>query len=265
MWTPYGGEVAGASHTVPYRGRRVACAPRGGILRREEDGCNLFIKDDGIDYAGIWRAFRAGNLRCHEILRDIERRKAYRVRAGGRFYLIKIDAERPRAIESILWRFLHGPIHSKRMKAVNKAVRKGCRRTQEIFFVAEKKGRICRKTFIITEYLPGRTLETEADYTPYLEDLGAALAELHSHNLSLSDINTGNFLITDEGIRVIDLSTKGTAWAGIGRDVIEAKQLLGVDVPVRSVSVRLSIRYVRAKRAVRDRLRAVRRALAGNA
>lgn len=230
----------------------------GGIITRAADGYNLFIKDNGVDYVELWQDFRAGKLQGLENLKEIEHRSVYRLEADGRSYLVKVDTKCPRPLDLKLWRFIHGPVHSKHMKAVNKAVRKGCRRTQDIFFVAEKNGRICPETFIIIEYLPGRNLDTEADYAPYLADIGAALADLHSHKLSLSDIHAGNFLITDEGIKVIDLSTKGLAWAGIGRDIIEAKQFLGVDVPMGSFSARLSVWYVRGKRAFRDSLRCIR-------
>lgn len=229
-----------------------------GILRQSSGGYNLFIKDDGTDYIKIWKDFKAGKLDGLRTLTDISHRKAYHINIKGRDYLLKVDTKCPRPLDMKIWRFIHGPYHSKHMKAVNKAVNQGCKRTQDIYFVAEKKGRICTETFLIIEYLPGQSLCGKEIENTYKQDIAAALAELHSYKLSLSDIHPGNFLITKNGINVIDLSTKGIAWAGIGRDIIEAKQNLGINVPVQNFSERLSVWYVLGKRGFRDGLRTVR-------
>lgn len=230
---------------------------RAGIVEKREKDHTLTIKADGTDYERIWHDFRQGLFPDAVVLKDCPTRQVYVVESAGRKYVLKRDTHVSRHFEVKLWRALTGPFHSRQMRAVNRAVSQGCTVTPEIYFVAERRDRfICRESYIIMEYLPGRALNTvTADYAPYHPQLLRALKELHSHRLAFSDVTANNVMLTDSGeIKIIDLSWGGARWAGVGRDVYEFKQEYGIKVPVRGVADRLAVAYIAVKHMIRNAL-----------
>lgn len=222
------------------------------IIQRSDGDYNLFIKDDGYDYARVWHDFLAGKIPGLKTLRYVpphmpRPREAYYAEVNGREFLIKIEYKEIKRLEMKIRRFIFGPVHSRRMKAVNKAINAGCTCTQDIYFVAEQKGILAKKAYMIIEWLPGRSLYEEPDYSIYHQDMIKALVELHSYKLTLSDLAANNFLITDKGMKIIDISTRFTAWAEIGKDILYAKIHYGIDVPARNFSEKAALIYFYAK------------------
>lgn len=229
------------------------CAFSGGITTARKDGYKLFIKDDGFDYTRLWEDFRAGRIEDVFTIRDYGKREVHRVGYAGRKFIIKIDREISRHLEVKAWRAIQGPFYSRQMKAVNRAIQGGCRVTPDIYFVAEKEGGLlCRESYIILEFLEGRVLASEPDYTPFYPGIIEAIEELHKYDLVLSDANDWNIMLTPEGVRIIDLSWKGITWSGKGKDVVILKQLYGIELPVRDFSRRAAARYIIIKHRIRD-------------
>lgn len=225
----------------------------GAIIKRKEAGYKLFIKDDGYDYAGLWNSFRSGRLKDYVTIRQIGKREVHIVEAWGRKFILKIDREVSRHFEVRLWRAIQGPFFSRQMKAVHRAVSNGCTVTPEIYFVAEKEGGLlCRESYSIQEFLEGHVLEQEPDLEPFYPALVRAIDELHKFDLVLSDLHAQNVMVTKDGLKIIDLSWKGTTWAGKGKDIVILKQLYGIEMPVKDFSRRLAAAYIRIKHRIRD-------------
>ncbi len=229
-----------------------------GIEKRAERGFNLFIKNDGTDYAAIWRGLMDGVLDNISKIRQTPNREVYHAMIGGREFLIKVDRKKPVNLDMKLWRMIRGPEYSRRMMAVSSAVSNGCTATQEIFFVAEKtRGLFKPETYVILDYLPGCPIADCEEPSEYFEEAARMLSELHKYDLTLGDVNTDNFLRTDGGVKVVDLSYDGLAWSGKGKDIVRAKERFGVDVPVNSIAEKVAVRYTMLKNAFRERLSAI--------
>ena len=188
----------------------------GGIVTSRRNGYRLHVKDDGGDYERIWDDLRQGRIPGLITLKHTHRREVYLAEVKGRQLIIKIDHQVPKRFEVKLWHLLRGPMRSRIMRLVNRAVAVGCNVTADIYLVAERleKG-ICREACIIQEYLPGRTLLSihaesgDVGVDAYREQLAAAMRELHGHKLVLSDLGYNNVLVTPAGIKLIDLSWNG--------------------------------------------------------
>lgn len=230
-----------------------------GIKERREQGFNLFIKSDGTDYAAIWRSLMAGTLAGLTQIRQTANREVYHAAIEGREFLIKVDRKRPINLDMKLWRIIRGPEYSRRMIAVSEAIMRGCTATQEIFFVAEKTyGLLTPETYIILDYIPGHPIAECDEPSVYFEEAARTLSELHKYNLALGDVNIDNFLYTQDGVKVVDLSHDGLAWSGKGKDIVRTMEQFGVSVDANGLVEKVAVKYTLLKKALKKQLSAVK-------
>jgi heptose II phosphotransferase len=228
------------------------------------DGYKILLKEDGTDYTGIWRDFRVklpaapprqiydNNVKT--LKKDAVREVYLLDTRQGRF-IMKIDHRVPRHLEMRLWNLLAGPFHSRQMRAINKAVAGGCRVTPEFFLVAEKMRRgLCREAWILQEFCPGPTIAEAGGYAPHLPAIRRAMEELHRYGLAASDINGGNLLLCEDGVKVIDLTWNGTAWAGKAQDLARLKNRCGLELPARGLKLKSALAWILLKHRLRDAL-----------
>ena len=212
----------------------------------EIDGCRVQWKDDGTDYPGLLAEFKAGRLETTRFFTNSGYREVYRVEINGRRFIMKIDRETDSRFEKRLWDRIGGTPYSRLIKFTSRAVSRGCSIVQDVFLVAEKMdGPSCQEAYLIAEYVEGMSFvaeeyvegktvdELERDFRPWLPAMGETLADLHDWGLASNDVQPGNFILTDSGLKVIDLSLDSPIWICQANDMLKMRGWYHVKAPIR--------------------------------
>lgn len=228
-------------------GRRdhVARLKKAPIIESRADGFNLYLKDDGFDYWSLIEQFRMGFLPVRELRnRQPRLRRVFVVEADGRKFLLKWEMAREKNVEKLIWHFLTAPFYSRLMRKVNKAVNAGCDVMQDMYLVAERvSGRVCHEAFAITEYIEGRHISTPEEEARHGQAIIDAIRVLHAHGLAVCDIDHSNMLLTDDGVRFIDLTFRGTTFLSQAKDVARLRARLNLRLDVVGVANKLAVLF----------------------
>lgn len=219
-----------------------------GILTAEIDGYRVRWKDDGTDYPKLLEDFKAGRLPTIRFFTNSGYRQVYRAEADGRRFVMKIDRETDSRFEKRLWGRFGGTPYSRLIKFTNRAIGRGCPVVQDVFLVAEKMdGPSCQEAYLIAEYVEGQSFvaeeyvegrtvdQMERDFRPWLPAMGETLADLHDWGLASNDVQPGNFILTDNGLKVIDLSLDSPILICQANDMLKMRGWYHVNAPIRGL------------------------------
>lgn len=221
-----------------------------GICLRETDGWRIQWKADGTDYPAILNDFRQGSLPADRLSTGSPDREVWRAALSDRRLVIKKDLEFDPRPEKKLWDRLGGTQYSRLIKFTNRAVNQGCRLIQDVYLVAEKlvDGR-CREAWLIAEYVEGQAFiqafdengrpSKFIDHQPWIGEMTRAMAELHGWGLATNDFHPGNFVITDQGLRIIDLAMDGPMIICQANDALTMMHFFQVRPPLKSPALKL--------------------------
>ncbi len=227
------------------------------------DGYRVQWKNDGVDYPGIWAAFRKGQLSGKALARGRPFREADRVEVDGRQYLIKRDWHVEKRLEKRLSSFLMGATrYSRIIQLINQAVRRGCDVVQDVYLVAEKMdGRVCREAWLIADFMPGYSLPLE-EMEACKEELCETIKKIHHFGLACNDIQPYNFVRceTDGLIKGIDMDMSSPLVVCQANDVWAMKWRFNMDL---SLPGGLGTRLVWALIGLRDIIREYSRKIRG--
>jgi|GEM_PF-391318 len=211
------------------------------LIRAEINGFKVQWKNDGTDYPALWQAFVRGELSSTPLSHGRPFREAHLVKTGGRSYLFKRDWHVEKRLEKRLWFLLMGATrYSRIIELTNRAVRQGCQVAQDVFLVAEKMvGRTCHEAWFIADFMPGQILSPENEDS-WRDKLIQTILRIHDCGLACNDIQSYNFIITQEGlIRGIDLDISSPLLICQVNDLLEIKRRFGINPPLRNWRVRL--------------------------
>lgn len=250
------------------------------IQYRKADGYDVYAKSNGGDYWRIVKACigenfdQAGMMRSFPALPEpmtIRRdgmeitlrvlayanpkRLVFRLETEGRTFILK-RARMGTAGFKRLFPWAIGLTYFTRiMRLVDKAVRAGCRATQEYFLVAEKRLSFFRhEVWALIEFIEGESLGREEDVSRWNGELRETTEELLRHNLTMDDLTPYNFLVTGGKIKAIDISCRPFSRLQAVKMAMRMNQRYGLDLPIAGI-VNNIIRFLLS---TRDRLRGAR-------
>lgn len=206
------------------------------IVTRNIDGYRVHILDDGTDYIGLVRKFNHGQVAAKRLNNPGKhRRMVHLVEVDGRKYVIKIDPRPGNEWTHRMWQVLVGARDSSLMRRINRAVDEGCDVAPRTFFVAERiRGRLVTETVVIHEYIEGRPVDLINDPPAVRREIVAAMEKLYSYRIAHTDISPNNFLVTDSGVKIIDLTFRCTFLMGRIKGMVRLKRRFKVNVPPRT-------------------------------
>lgn len=210
----------------------VSCVPSP-ILHSRFREFDVYAKDDGTDYLGLFRDHLDGAPPVRTFVCPNHTNRASLVELGGRKFVLKKDGVPLTGLERKVWRALKGPFYSTLMPRINRAVSGGCGVAVDIFLVAEKmRGRYAEESYILMEYAEGVSFADIPDFGPYRGLICDAFIELHRYGLSLGDPNPANLVLTGSGgIKMFDFSVRGFQITGRAKDRIKCRKVYGVEIP----------------------------------
>lgn len=230
------------------------------LERRQDQDYEILVQSvGGSNYLDIFRQFRQDRLPVKSLGVRNPKHAVFQVRHQGRDYLIKVDREQPKHLENKLWRLLCGPVYSRQMRAVRRAILGGCRAVPDIYLVAEQRGGpLGGESVILMEFVAGRQYYLPEDLQRCRAAVLEALADLHRHGLALGDCNESNFIFNEGKCVLIDLSWRGLPCVGRAQDIVSLKKHYGWDLPPTDPATRLAIGYIKLKKGLRSWLRRLR-------
>lgn len=232
--------------------------PLPAIVCRKIGGYRVSMFDDGVDYWDLAAKALKGAI-PKESRPERDGRQVHFFRHGGRRYVLKTDSRPVGHLDSKLRRLWYGPVYSTVMRRIREAAGRGCDLVQMIYMTAEKMERgLAIDSIMVAEYMEGPTLAEIADPGPHLEEISNLMTRLHGYGLAFVDPNQSNFILTKQGLRVIDLSFGNNFLIARARDYLEIKQVFNVDLPPAGLVNSLLAGSVRRSIAFRHWLRRVR-------
>ncbi|MEY0435436.1 lipopolysaccharide core heptose(II) kinase RfaY [Providencia huaxiensis] len=200
------------------------------IIKKQRDGFITFQKEGEIDFWQVVNDYIDGKIAGKNLSSGNIDRSVARIQVNGQNFIIKCEKERDKRFEKRLMRIISGPFYSRLLKRLVTAQNKGCTVTNDIYFVAEKMvGRESVETWIIAEYVEGTVLSEIDDIKPYYTEMKTIINQLHRYGLSSNDIHAENFVITNEGLKVIDLSDYGSFAICKANDLIALQRFYNIE------------------------------------
>jgi hypothetical protein len=234
-------------------------ASRRAIRHDRRGGFNVYQKDDGRDYWDVLQRFLKGEIKAERHPHTIADHRVYFLEDGGRRYVLKHDWEVDRRFEVRLWRRIRGPFYSQLMRRVNLAVDAGCDVIQEIYLVAEREGRRAYpETYALIQYIPGESLAMQDSIVKYHPEIVKTVQTLHRHRLAFLDVHSRNIIVAGDGLKIIDVSTRGTFLLGRAKDAVRLGRRYGIDFPSRGAVEKFMVGVVRVQEWLRDLLRTIK-------
>ncbi|WP_272516348.1 MULTISPECIES: lipopolysaccharide core heptose(II) kinase RfaY [unclassified Providencia] len=200
------------------------------IIKKQRGDFITYQKAGEIDFWQVMTDYIDGRIVGKDLGSGNAERSVECIQLNGQNYIIKCEKERDKRIEKRVMRMLSGPFYSRLLMRLVSAQNQGCTVTNDIYFVAEKMQ--CREsveTWIIAEYVEGTVLSELDDLTPYYAEMKSVIDQLHRYGLSSNDIHAGNFVLTENGLKVIDLSDYGNLTICKANDLIALKRFYGIE------------------------------------
>ncbi|HEF8771809.1 lipopolysaccharide core heptose(II) kinase RfaY [Providencia manganoxydans] len=219
------------------------------IITTKRNGYFVYQKQIDIDFAQIIDDYIQGKITGQILNSGNVERSVARITVNDKHYIIKCEKERDRRLEKRIMRVISGPYFSRLFHRLVRAQDQGCQITNDIYFVAEKiRFREALETWIIAEYVEGTVLSEINDIKPYYTEIAKLINKLHSYGLASNDIHAGNFVLTESGLKIIDLSDFGNFAICKANDLVALKRFYGIEpekksVVYRFISLRNQIRH----------------------
>lgn len=254
--------------TSAFRARVRAGQPT--LLKEQKAGWRVQWRNDGYDYPALLNKFRSGELKGTVLTTGSRFREVWRLETGGRKFVVKRDWEVDRRLEKKLWDWLGGTTYHRLIKFTARAVLKGCRVAQDVYLVAERMswGR-CLEAWLVAEYVEGQSFiknfenglpaEVLEGFDRYAPQMNEALERLHDCGLASNDIHPGQFILTEEGLRIIDLSPNGPMIVCQVNDALTMMHFFGVRPPLLNPWRRLLFELLTLRRRFKNYYRGRRK------
>ncbi|HED1422583.1 TPA: lipopolysaccharide core heptose(II) kinase RfaY [Kluyvera georgiana] len=220
--------------------------------------CNfkLYYKDNEEKYKSIFADVVNYRFRTLKVFRNTNDTKVSLIDTEYGKYILKIFSPKTRKTERFLKSFIKGDYYKHLIVKTDRAKKMGLVFPNDIYFLAERKIFNYSGIFImLNEYVEGEML---CDYAiipdAFKNEIKKSIDKLHSLNLLSGDPHSGNFVVTKEGIRLIDLTGKRCTPERKARDRISLEENLGIPNEIKNFSYYHAIfkkcirKFIRRKR-----------------
>ncbi|MGL4860740.1 MAG: lipopolysaccharide core heptose(II) kinase RfaY [Enterobacteriaceae bacterium] len=198
------------------------------------DGFLVYQKNDGTNYLTILEDFKAGKIAWQALNSGNPQRDVFLIEVDGKKYILKWDRELDPRLEKRLWQFISGPYYSGLIQRVAAAKQEGCNIIGDIYLVAERsRWRQSIEAYVLAEYLPGEPLGSlpPEQIQHYKPTIANTVQTLHRYQLASNDLHAGNFIITPQGLKLIDLSDRGALAICQANDLLALRRLYQIELP----------------------------------
>ncbi|HCN4524203.1 TPA: lipopolysaccharide core heptose(II) kinase RfaY, partial [Escherichia coli] len=130
----------------------------------------------------------------------------------------------------------------------------GIQSINDYFLLAERKTlNFAHYYIMLIEYIEGVGLNEYLEISEELKDqLSESIKELHQHGMVSGDPHKGNFIVSEKGLRLIDLSGKKTTAVLKAKDRIDLERHYNIKNELKDFGYTYLIFKKKIKKAIRD-------------
>lgn len=224
------------------------------IHKKKIKDLTVFIKDNDPFYEEILNDFLNFNLKILKVFRSIDDTKVILIDTLRGPIVLKVFAPKHKKVERFLKSCIKKDYYENLIYQTNRVRSEGVNSINDYYLLAEYKTLNFAHYFImLIEYIEGVGLE---EYKEIPEDIKLQLAEsikeLHAHGMVSGDPHKGNFIVSEKGLRLIDLSGKKISPVLKAKDRIDLERHYGIKNEIQDSGYNSLLFKKRLKAIIRD-------------
>lgn len=201
------------------------------ISKQLIEGFEVFVKENDSSYKELFLDFLNYNIKIKKVFRSIEDTKVFLVDSFRGPVVIKVFVPKAKKVERFIKSFVKRDYYENLIIQTDRVRNEGINSVNDYYLLAEKKINHYTHIYImIIEYIEGKELhEFNTIPNEILNKIEASIHELHEHNMVSGDPHHGNFIISDNEVRLIDLSGKKCNAVRKAKDRIDLERHFGIN------------------------------------
>nr|WP_318383577.1 lipopolysaccharide core heptose(II) kinase RfaY [uncultured Enterobacter sp.] len=180
------------------------------IHKKNIRNLTVFIKDNDVFYENVLLDFLNYNIKILKVFRSIEDTKVILIETERGPMVLKIFSPHNKRAERFLKSFFKRDYYENLIIQTDRLWSEGVKSVNDYYLLAEAKRLNYSRLFImLIEYIEGTELEEIQTISEEIKaQIKQSIAELHEHDMVSGDPHKGNFILSHNAIRLIDLSGK---------------------------------------------------------
>lgn len=224
------------------------------IYNKTINGLKVFIKDNDPFYEQVLNDFLTYRVKTLKVFRSIDDTKVILIDTARGPLVLKVYAPKHKMIERFLKSCVKKDYYENLIYQTDRVRGEGIQSINDYFLLAERKTlNFAHYYIMLIEYIEGVGLNEYLEISEDLkEQLSESIKELHQHGMVSGDPHKGNFIVSEKGLRLIDLSGKKTTAVLKAKDRIDLERHYNIKNELKDFGYTYLIFKKKIKKAIRD-------------
>lgn len=224
------------------------------IYNKTINGLKVFIKDNDPFYEQVLNDFLTCRVKTLKVFRSIDDTKVILIDTARGPLVLKVYAPKHKMIERFLKSCVKKDYYENLIHQTDRVRGEGIQSINDYFLLAERKTlNFAHYYIMLIEYIEGVGLNEYLEISEDLkEQLSESIKELHQHGMVSGDPHKGNFIVSEKGLRLIDLSGKKTTAVLKAKDRIDLERHYNIKNELKDFGYTYLIFKKKIKKAIRD-------------
>ncbi|MEK8981461.1 lipopolysaccharide core heptose(II) kinase RfaY [Escherichia coli] len=224
------------------------------IYNKTINGLKVFIKDNDPFYEQVLNDVLTCRVKTLKVFRSIDDTKVILIDTARGPLVLKVYAPKHKMIERFLKSCIKKDYYENLIYQTDRVRGEGIQSINDYFLLAERKTlNFAHYYIMLIEYIEGIGLNEYLEISEELKDqLSESIKELHQHGMVSGDPHKGNFIVSEKGLRLIDLSGKKTTAVLKAKDRIDLERHYNIKNELKDFGYTYLIFKKKIKKAIRD-------------
>ncbi|POT55638.1 lipopolysaccharide core heptose(II) kinase RfaY [Citrobacter amalonaticus] len=193
-------------------------------------GFSFYYKNNENKYKEIFDQILSYQFKTIKVLRNIDDTKVSLIETKYGRFVFKVFAPKNKRNERFFKSFVKGDYYKNLIIETDRVRNSGLKFPNDFYFLAERKIFNYASVFImLIEYVQGVELNDMPEISEEIKlEIKSSMEKLHSLNMLSGDPHRGNFIVSKNGVRIIDLSGKSCTAERKARDRMAMEKHLGI-------------------------------------
>ncbi|EJF8280734.1 TPA: lipopolysaccharide core heptose(II) kinase RfaY, partial [Escherichia coli] len=198
--------------------------------------------------------FLTCRVKTLKVFRSIDDTKVILIDTARGPLVLKVYAPKHKMIERFLKSCIKKDYYENLIYQTDRVRGEGIQSINDYFLLAERKTlNFAHYYIMLIEYIEGIGLNEYLEISEELKDqLSESIKELHQHGMVSGDPHKGNFIVSEKGLRLIDLSGKKTTAVLKAKDRIDLERHYNIKNELKDFGYTYLIFKKKIKKAIRD-------------
>ncbi|EEW1928991.1 TPA: lipopolysaccharide core heptose(II) kinase RfaY, partial [Escherichia coli] len=198
--------------------------------------------------------FLTCRVKTLKVFRSIDDTKVILIDTARGPLVLKVYAPKHKMIERFLKSCIKKDYYENLIYQTDRVRGEGIQSINDYFLLAERKTlNFAHYYIMLIEYIEGVGLNEYLEISEELKDqLSESIKELHQHGMVSGDPHKGNFIVSEKGLRLIDLSGKKTTAVLKAKDRIDLERHYNIKNELKDFGYTYLIFKKKIKKAIRD-------------